>query len=59
MNLKNTPIAFAFENLAVCVIANGDNPLFVAKNVAIALGYERGSRNSTPFRPKVEIKKSA
>lgn len=38
---KNTPIAFSFEQLAVRVIANGDNPLFVAKDVCTALGISK------------------
>lgn len=37
--MKNqTPIAFAFEALAVRVIPNGENPLFVAKDVCAVLG---------------------
>lgn len=40
--MKNqTPIAFAFEALAVRVIPDAQKPLFVAKDVAVALGYTK------------------
>lgn len=35
-----TPIAFTFENNAVRIVPNAKKPLFVAKDVAVALGYE-------------------
>ena len=35
----NTPILLAFEENAVRVIPDAEKPLFVAKDVAIALGY--------------------
>lgn len=38
------PIAFAFEDAAVRIIPNADKPLFVAKDVALALGYENPSK---------------
>ena len=36
----NTPIAFAFEENAVRIIPDAEKPLFVAKDVALALGYK-------------------
>lgn len=41
MNTQNTPVAFTFEESAVRIIPNADNPLFVAKDVACALGYAK------------------
>ncbi len=44
-----TPIAFAFEDTAVRIIPNADNPLFVAKDVAVALGHENPERAVRKF----------
>lgn len=37
---NNTPIAFNFNDLAVRIVPDTEQPLFVAKDVAVALGYE-------------------
>lgn len=41
MKNTNQPIAFAFEENAVRVVPNAERPLFVAKDVATALGYAK------------------
>ena len=58
----NTPIAFAFEENAVRIIPDAEKPLFVAKDVALALGYKepevavrthcKGGANYTPLSTK-------
>ena len=54
----NTPIAFAFENAAVRIIPDAEKPLFVAKDVAAALGYENTSKAINDFCDGVTIRYS-
>ena len=55
--MKNqTPIAFAFESLAVRIIPNTEKPLFVAKDVAVALGYENSNEAINKFCDGVAIR---
>ena len=51
----NTPIAFAFEENAVRIIPDAEKPLFVAKDVAVALGYSDATNAIKQFCDGVVI----
>lgn len=46
---NNTPILLAFEENAVRIIPDAEKPLFVAKDVAVALGYENSNEAINKF----------
>ena len=52
----NTPILLAFEENAVRIIPDAEKPLFVAKDVAVALGYEK-PRNAIQTHCKGALKR--
>lgn len=52
----HTPIAFAFEENAVRIIPDAGNLLFVAKDVAVALGYENSNKAINDFCDGVTIR---
>lgn len=52
----STPVAFAFEDSAVRIIPDAEKPLFVAKDVAAALGYEK-PRNAIQTHCKGALKR--
>lgn len=51
----HTPIAFAFEDAAVRIIPDAEKPLFVAKDVAVALGYSDATNAIKQFCDGVVI----